>query len=398
MRIVAGSLIAGLSLGIVGCDLLATLNSVAPPGFADPNSVFTIAGQTFRVEVVTTDLNVPWAIGFSPDGSQLFVTERVGDLALIDVASGAIISRTNIRDVADNLPRSEQGLMGLAVSPDFANDQTIYVSYTRPTGNVDFVVNTIARWRLVGTSFEPTENDILIDNIPASFVHDGLPLGFGPDGKLYASTGDANRRADSQDPNALNGKYLRFNPDGSRPDDNPFPGSFTWSLGHRNSQGFDFHPELEGVLVATEHGPSPGLDPAGGRDELNLIQRGANYGWPEVAGDETGPGFTPPIFHTGEDTIAPGGGEFVVGTMYPAWQNAFVFCGLADRQLWVAKLDPNDPSVVMSIEGGMTDAFGRLRAIEQGPDGFLYISTSNRDSRGTPIETDDRILRLVPVE
>ena len=378
-----------------GCDLL----TVSPPATSSPGEVFEIAGQRFTAETVVAGLEVPWAIGFSPDGERMFVTERPGRLRVIDVASGAVLGTTEIDAVAPPLPRSERGLMGLAVSPTFDEDAIVYVSYTIEVPGFLAVSNVVDRWQLVGTGFEPVDPQPIVDDLPAAFVHDGMPLGFGPDGKLYVSVGDATDSNAAQSLEALNGKYLRFNPDGTIPPDNPFgPESPVFSLGHRNSQGFDWHPEREGVLFATEHGSSAPIDGRGGQDELNRVLPGANYGWPLLRGDETMEGFSPPVYHTGEDTIAPGGGSFVSSLRYPAWTNRFIFAGLADQQLWVAQLDPNDPSRLASIQAGLTGAFGRLRAVADGPDGYIYISTSNRDSRGTPVDGDDRILRLVPVE
>lgn len=377
--------------------LLPGCPDATAPGSADPGATFEIAGQRFAVEIVAQELEVPWAIGFAPDAGVMFVTERPGRLLAIDPDSGAVLAELEIENVAPTPPRSEQGLMGLAVSPNFASDGMIYVSYTMPIGAPDFVKNVIDRFRFTGDGFERVDPDVLVDNLPASFLHDGLPLGFGPDGMLYAATGDALDSNLAQDLNALNGKYLRMTPEGVVPADNPIPGSFVYTLGHRNSQGFDWHPTDPTILLATEHGPSFPIDGAGGQDEINRIVAGANYGWPLVRGDQTSAGFKPPIYQTGEKTIAPGGGSFSTGVRYPAWENAFVFAGLADTSLWILHLDPDDPDQVASIEGGMTGAFGRLRAVIEGPDGYLYVSTSNRDTRGTPREGDDKILRLIPI-
>jgi aldose sugar dehydrogenase len=377
--------------------LLPGCPEATAPGSAVSGATFEIAGQRFAVEVVAEGLEVPWALGFAPDASVMFVTERPGRLLALDPDSGAVLARLEIENVAPTPPRSEQGLMGLAVSPNFESDRMIYVSYTMPIGAPDFVKNVIDRFRFTGDAFERVDPDVLVDKLPASFIHDGLPLGFGPDGMLYASTGDATESNRAQDVNALNGKYLRMTPEGAVPTDNPVPDSLVYSLGHRNSQGFDWHPADPTILLGTEHGPSFPLDGAGGQDEINRIVAGANYGWPLVRGDQTGDGFKPPLYQTGDDTIAPGGGSFSTGVRYPAWANAFLFAGLADTSLWVLQLDPDDPDQVATIDSGMTGAFGRLRAVIEGPDGYLYVSTSNRDTRGTPREGDDRILRLIPI-
>jgi glucose/arabinose dehydrogenase len=223
-------------------------------------------------------------------------------------------------------------------------------------------------------------------------------LRFGPDGKLYASTGEATQSERAQDLEFLGGKFLRMNPDGSIPDDNPFGQSLVWSLGHRNPQGFDFHPELPDVLLSTEHGSSRGFDGAGGEDEINRIYPGANYGWPDFRRDESAPGIEPPLWHSGDDPIAPAGATFCSGRRYPNWKNAFLFVGLRGASLRLVRLVEGDPGQVESVARALQDEFGRLRAIAEGPDGYVYISTSNRDSRGTPGPNDDQILRLLPVD
>jgi glucose/arabinose dehydrogenase len=385
--------LAGLTC-LVGCGLLDILPTNPRP-IAQPGTVFEIEGQRFRVESVVTGLEVPWAMGFSPDGSMLFVTERPGRLIMIDTASWEIVVQQRIDEVVFPLPRSERGLMGLAVSPDFDQDRSIFVSYTTPSSGG--IKNIIDKFRFTGSGFERVISTPVVDNLPAAFIHDGLPLGFCPDGKLYASIGETAQAERAQDLDFLGGKFLRFNPDGTVPEDNPFGDSPVWSLGHRNPQGFAFHPQLEGVIISTEHGSSKGLDGAGGEDEVNRIIAGGNYGWPDLRGDETAEGFEAPLWNSGTEPIAPAGGTFCTGQQYPAWEDAFLFVGLRGASLWVVRLS-EDATSVASIRRGLQDQFGRLRAITEGPDGFLYMTTSNRDTRGTPGPDDDRILRLVPVD
>jgi glucose/arabinose dehydrogenase len=298
--------------------------------------------------------------------------------------------------VAPSLPRSEIGLMGLAVSPDFNEDALIYVSYTTPDG--PGFRNVVARFRLGAQGFEPADAKPLIDNLPAAYVHDGLPLRFGPDGMLYASTGEATQAQRAQDVTYLGGKFLRFKADGTIPADNPFSGSPVWSLGHRNPQGFAFHPTRPDLLLATEHGSSFPLDGTGGEDELNRVLPGRNYGWPLYRRDDTAPGFEPPLWHSGNEPIAPAGAAFCTTDRFPAWRDAFLFVGLRGASLWVVRLTTDATDQVASIERGLQDELGRLRALTEGPDGNLYVATSNRDGRGTPGPEDDRILRLVPLE
>ena len=381
------------STTFAGCGVVFPTN--APPADGVPGAVFELAGQRFRVETVVSGLEVPWALGFTPDGSALFVTERPGRLNLIDLASGQTLHSQVIPTVSPPFIRSEQGLMGLAVAPNYADDPLVYVSYTvgAPIGQT----NVIERYRVTNEGFVAADAAPVVPGLPASFIHDGLALRFGPDGKLYASTGEATERDRAQDLAFLGGKFLRMQPDGSVPDDNPFGDSLVWSLGHRNPQGFDFHPERPDVLLSTEHGPSFPIDGNGGLDEVNRIRAGGNYGWPLLRGDETADGFDPPIYHSGVDAIAPAGATFCTGRRYPAWSNAFLFVGLRGASLWVGQLN-EDADSFTSLARGLENEFGRLRAIAEGPDGYIYISTSNRDGRGTPVAGDDRVLRLDPVE
>lgn len=392
LRGVVFVVLAACFVGGLGCNLLPTN---PPPLDGDADQVFEIAGQRFRVETVATGLEVPWSLAFLPDG-RLVLTERPGRLRILDVSNGATLLVQHIQDVAPQLPRSEVGLMGLAVSPQFESDGLVYVSYTSPVGFG--LKNVVERLRLRESGFERADAAPLIDHLPAGYVHDGLPLRFGPDGKLYASTGEATKAQQAQDLDYLGGKFLRFNADGTIPADNPFPGSPVWSLGHRNPQGFAFHPTRPDLLLATEHGSSFPLDGTGGEDEVNRILPGRNYGWPLYRRDQTAAGFEPPWWQSGDEAIAPAGATFCTGSLFPAWRDAFLFVGLRGASLWVMQLAADGPDGVADIDRGLRDQYARLRAIVEGPDGHIYMSTSNRDGRGTPGPDDDRILRLVPVE
>jgi aldose sugar dehydrogenase len=230
---------------------------------------------------------------------------------------------------------------------------------------------------------------VLVDGILGNVNHDGGRVKFGPDGKLYWTTGDAQNGALAQDVDSLNGKILRYNPDGSIPGDNPFPNSPVYSFGHRNPQGLAWQPG-SGRLYATEHGPSG--SPSCCRDEVNLIEPGNNYGWPLITGDETRPGLVPPIIQSGNTvTWAPTGATFV--TQGP-WAGSMLFGGLRGTALYRLVLDPQDPRKVTSLERLLAGQFGRLRDVVEGPDGTIYFTTSNRDGRGNPSADDDRIIRL----
>ncbi len=385
---------------VAGCGLELLLPTNAGP-IVDgtgpgADKVYELAGQRFRVETVVENLEIPWAIAFCDCGGFLYFTERPGRLSVFNLSTRRMVLVAELTDVAPPIPRSERGLMGLALSPNWSRDHTLFVSYTSEAADGS-VRNIIEPWIVAGDRIERGGGPI-VANLPAAFVHEGLGLGFGPDGKLYASTGDALQAARAQDLDYLGGKFLRFNPDGSIPDDNPFPGSPVWSLGHRNPQGFAWHPERPDVLMATEHGSSFLLDGTGGEDEINLIRPRANYGWPLYRRDATAPGFEAPLWNSGDESIAPAGATFCTGRKFPAWKNALLFATLRGASLFVIRFDPNDPTRIVSVDRGLQGEFGRLRAIREAPDGSIYLSTSNRDGRGTPAVADDRILRLVPVE
>jgi glucose/arabinose dehydrogenase len=325
-----------------------------------------------RVTVVATGLEVPWALAFAPDG-RLFITERPGRIRVLrdgrlDPQPLATLSVAS---------RGESGLMGLALDPGFARTGRLYVCYTmdKRGGLVNrLTVLTLREGRL-------GDERVLIDDIPGASVHDGCRVKFGPDGKVYVTTGDAGESRLAQRRDSLAGKILRLNPDGTVPADNPFPGSPIYTLGHRNPQGLAW--DAAGRLFASEHGPS-GFP--GGHDELNRIRPGRNYGWPEVHGQGGAPRFEDPVLESGLRTWAPAGMAIVGSAAYVA--------ALRGRRLLRVGLaaDGSVTGVSALLEG----THGRLRDVVVGPDGALYITTSNRDGRGSAAAGDDRILRLMP--
>lgn len=330
-----------------------------------------------RAEVIATGLEVVWEVAFSTDG-RLFLTERPGRLRLID--QGRLLPEPLA--VLPVAAQGEGGLLGLALHPQFPQEPYLYLYYTYPQR--DGLRNRVARFTLQGNqALEPL---VLLEGIPGNTLHDGGRLRFGPDGKLYITTGDALQPALAQDPASLAGKVLRLNPDGSIPQDNPFPGSPVWSLGHRNPQGLAWHSET-GRLFITEHGPV-------GRDEVNLIQPGANYGWPLVVGRAGKEGLVDPIAEY-TPAIAPSGAAFYTGEAFPEWQGDLFFATLRGEHLHRIRLDRTGREVIAQ-ERLFPGEFGRLRSVAQGPHGLLYLTTSNRDGRGEPAPEDDRILRLAP--
>ena len=231
---------------------------------------------------------------------------------------------------------------------------------------------------------------VLLDDVRGSRVHDGGRVKFGPDGKLYWTMGDAGNMPLAQSLDSWNGKILRINSDGTVPADNPFPGSPIYSYGHRNPQGLAWQPGT-GRLYASEHGPSGAQSCC---DEVNYVQAGMNYGWPQVFGDRTAAGTVPPIVQSGPqsaNTWAPGGATFVSSG---PWAGSLLFVGLRGESLYRVALDPANPTAVLGFERLLQGEYGRLRDVVEGPDGALYIATSNRDGRGRPVANDDRVLRL----
>jgi len=341
--------------------------------------VFTTAdGVRFTVDVVATNLQIPWSLAFAPDG-RLFVTERPGRVRILDLAARTMATALTLDD---SLQDGEAGTLGLALDPSFSSNRLVYLYYTaRMSGGS---VNRVVRYREVGGQL--AERVILLDNIPAAGTHDGGRIRFGPDGLLYITAGDAASSSLAQDLASLAGKILRINPDGTTPRDNPFS-SRVYSYGHRNPQGLDWHP-VTGDLWASEHGNT-------GNDEINVIERGANYGWPRIEGSQTMPGMQTPItFYS--PAIAPSGASFYRAQRFPAFVNNFFVATLRGTHIHRIRIDPSSPRRIMAQELLLEGRFGRIRDVISGPDGLIYFSTSNTDGRGSATSSDDRIARLVP--
>ncbi|MEO8065488.1 MAG: PQQ-dependent sugar dehydrogenase [Candidatus Doudnabacteria bacterium] len=319
------------------------------------------------VQVVATGLNVPWDIVFLP-GGDMMVTQRTGAIRRIG-AHPATITIPSVAHVG------EGGLMGMVLHPQFEQNSLIYLFYTT-TGKT----NQIVRFKLNGDKL--TEDKVIIGNIASSIYHDGGRMAFGPDGMLYITTGDAQNPNSAQDLNSLNGKILRLTADGAIPANNPF-GTAVWSYGHRNPQGIVW--DDRGRMWETEHGPSATW-PNCCQDELNLIEKGKNYGWPNSVGDNVAAGTVGPIKHSGRSIWAPGGIVYVNHSLF--------FGGLKGSALYEAKLGSDGK--IAAFVGHLKGTYGRLRAVVLGPDGYLYITTSNRDGRGTVRSGDDKIIKVKP--
>ena len=339
------------------------------------------SAQEFTVETVVTGLATIWAIDFAADG-RIFLTERSGRIRT--VASGRLDPEPWI--TLDVVESAESGLLGLALDPEFATNGFVYVAYTYSTADGGFQ-NRLVRLREDLETKRGMFDAVLLDDVRGGRVHDGGRVKIGPDGKLYWTMGEAGLQPLAQDRASWNGKILRINLDGTIPDDNPFPGSPVYSLGHRNPQGIAWQPGT-GRLYAIEHGPSGSQSCC---DEVNYIQPGRNYGWPIVFGDRAADGTEPAVIQSADATWAPGGAAFV---SRGPWAGSLVFAGLRSESLYRVALDASDATTVFGFEQVFRRDFGRLRDVVEGPDGALYVSTSNRDGRGTPAPEDDRLLRV----
>jgi glucose/arabinose dehydrogenase len=332
----------------------------APPA---PAAVRAAGGFDFsRPEVVATGLEVPWGMAFLPDGSAL-VAER-NRARIMRVRPGA--QPEEVARVPGVVPGGEGGLLGIAVSPTFGADNLVYAYFTA-SGD-----NRIVRFRLDN----PGSQQAVLTGIPKASIHDGGRIAFGPDGNLYAGVGDANQTGNAQNPNSLAGKILRMRPDGSVPPGNPF-GSLVYSLGHRNVQGLAW--DAQGRLYATEFGQNR-------FDEVNAIVAGGNYGWPIVEGRGTDARFVNPIVVWGTAEASPSGAAIANDTLFAA--------ALRGTRLWLVPLDGNGGADTPTFE--LRGTFGRLRTVTLGPDGWLWVATSNRDGRGNPAPADDRVIRFPP--
>jgi glucose/arabinose dehydrogenase len=338
-------------------------------------------------EVVTTGLDTVWELAWGPDDF-IWVTERGGRISRVDPQSGA---RSTVGQV-DVAEIGEGGLMGLAFHPDFSTQPWIYVAHTTVSGGS--TQNRVIRLRYNGTSLGTPE--VILQGIAGSSIHNGSRLAIGPDRFLYVTTGDASDASMAQNRESLSGKILRLTLEGQAAPGNPF-GTRIYSYGHRNPQGMVFAPD--GTLYVTEHGPSD-------NDEVNRIEAGRNYGWPNVHGrcdGDIGPAelsfcsanavAEPLAIWT--PTIAPAGVGYYDHTLIPGFRRSLIFATLKDATLYRLQLS-GDGRSVESTETLFDGDFGRLRAVLVAPDGSIYIGTSNRDGRGTPMPNDDRIIRLRP--
>jgi len=344
-------------------------------GFTE-NEVF------FKVDTLAKDLTVPWQITFLPDGTMLF-TERPG---VVRLYRNGKLSLKPILQVNDIKAETKTGLLGMAVDPAFEKTRFIYLSHNYGENNRLWL--RVVRYEFNNDTL--THPKTLIEQIPAARNHTGCRLAFGADQKLYISTGDADQPILAQDLKTYNGKILRINKDGSIPSDNPFVKNDTahqeiWSYGHRNPQGLAFNPDTK-QLYATEHGPTGG-------DEVNIIEKGANYGWPVIHHQESRAGMITPFLEY-SPSIGPAEARFYNGKAFPQLNNNLLVACLRGESILRIEMEQGK---VIKQEVLLKKQYGRIRSLVVGPDGYIYISTSNLDLPESKGERPyDMILRLRP--
>ncbi|MGY4690642.1 PQQ-dependent sugar dehydrogenase [Salibacterium sp. K-3] len=317
---------------------------------------------SFTAETVTTGLNVPWEVQVHNDS--FYISERNGKIVHVNEEGDKQRQELELNEPV--AASGEGGLLGMQLAPDFEQSQEAWVYHTYKQNQSLF--NRIVSVTLEDGTWQ--ENDVLIENIPGGSIHNGGRLKLGPDGMLYATAGDTGNENTAQNRESKAGSILRMTQEGEIPEDNPFDGSYIYSYGHRNPQGISWNEN--GSMFSSEHGSSA-------RDEINLIKEGANYGWPEITGDEHAENMRTPLIHSGSDTWAPSGTTF-------GKSGAFYVTGLRGTQLMRFDVKNETMEVVFSGEG-------RLRDVLQ-YDGSFYVITNNRDGRGNPDEQDDLLLKL----
>lgn len=387
-NLVCFALLAFFSLGVLSCS--AADGAVDFPKVPASKSV-----PQFKVETVAENLEIVWSIVFAPDG-RMFFTERPGRVRVIE--NGKLREKPFF-SIPDIELSGESGLMGMTLHPNFAENRFIYLAYAYQDAAKEQNVRVV-RYRDSGETL--VEPKTIIEAIPASKYHAGTRLKFGPDAKLYITTGDATKQKRAQDLSSINGKTLRLNDDGTIPADNPFVNQKNarpeiWTYGHRNAQGMDFQPET-GLMFQTEHGPSiidgVSLFKRTGGDEVNIVERGKNYGWDKISHSMTKAGMETPIIEF-SPAIAPGSGMFYRGALFPEFKNNFFFGALKGEMIVRLVMDGRK---IVSRDNLVEKQYGRIREVAEAPDGSIYFSTSNRDGRGNATKNDDRILRIVTLE
>ncbi|RLU96740.1 glucose sorbosone dehydrogenase [Streptomyces griseocarneus] len=370
--------LAAAALLVAGCSGGGGLPGVATPSTRAPGSASPGApsvptapakGSVKVVRTLTTKLNSPWGLAPLPGGDLLVGSRDTGKILRVSEKDGA---QSEIGSVPGVAAAGEGGLLGLALSPRFADDHLLYAYFTTASDN------RIAQLRY--DEAKPAgqrlgQPNTVFQGIPKGQIHNGGRIAFGPDGMLYAGTGEAGERTPAQDPKSPGGKILRMTPDGRPAPGNPHPDSVVYTLGHRNVQGLAW--DTDKRLWASEFGQDTW-------DELNLIEPGANYGWPEVEGRANHPGFRDPVLQWKPSEASPSGLAYAKGSLWMA--------ALRGERLW--RIPLRGASVAAAPQAFLTGEYGRLRTVVATDDGGLWLTTSNTDGRGHPGGDDDRLLRL----
>lgn len=360
------------------------------PAQQENASIYLLDSTYVRVTPMASHLDVPWEITGGPN-DEIWFTEQAGKVNKIDAESGHVKTLLTLPDL---YRERTSGLLGMVVHPNMSETPYIFIAYSaRKSDHVH--VSRVVRYTY---KTDTLINPLTILEYPAWKGHFGARMAIAPDGKLIVATGDGAQDENAQDIASPNGKILRFNVDGSIPSDNPFANSSVWAWGLRNPQGLAF--SSKGILYNSDHGDATD-------DEVNMIQKGGNYGWPKIAGYVDTPEerlfakdsiLVPPL-QAWTPTIAPAGLVYYTSAEIPEWKNTLLLATLKGNSLYALPLNK---------EGTKTDtvyhfferAFGRIRAVYASPDGAVYIATSNRDwnPNGFAGDDDDRILQIKKVD
>ncbi|HET7616591.1 MAG TPA: PQQ-dependent sugar dehydrogenase [Bacillales bacterium] len=357
-----GAMLVSLSLAVAVSAVGCSDQSESEPRPQDERKTEqTSSPSDMDSKVLATDLDVPWNI--VKHGDIFYISERPGKIVKID--ENGDVHEMPLQLAKNVVQSGEGGLLGFVLSPDFDASKTAYVYHTYKQNGKLF--NHIVKIKWTGNKW--IETDVLLDGIPGGPIHNGGRLKFGPNGKLFATTGDASAEENAQELDSLSGKILRMNTDGSIPETNPFSDSYVYSYGHRNPQGLAW--SGDGKMYEAEHGLSA-------HDEINLIEPGKNYGWPAIRGEETKEDMVSPLFQSGEETWAPSGLAYYNGALYIA--------GLRGEQIRRFDLENHTSKVIFHGAGRLRDILIQDRA--------AYVITNNTDGRGTPRPHDDRLMKI----
>ncbi|WP_309492056.1 PQQ-dependent sugar dehydrogenase [Paenibacillus anseongensis] len=356
-----------VGIGIVGMAVIL-LSSACSDKLSSTTKSKTVESQTKAgnaYTILAEKLRTPWSIQF--DEETVYVSEREG--SIVKISNGSV-SRQKVKLNKPLKVQGEGGFLGIQLAPDFQKSRQAYAYHTYEEGGKIF--NRVIVLQEINGEWKEIKS--FLEGIPSGQIHNGGRLAIGPDNMLYMTTGDSGVDKLAQDLNSSAGKILRMTLDGKVPSDNPFAKSYVYSYGHRNSQGIAW--DKQGRMFSSEHGPSGN---PGGHDEINLIEKGNNYGWPVIIGNEKKEGMVTPLYQTGDTAIAPSGididadGQILIAT-------------LVGKKLY--RFNPDTKQMAAVLEGE-----GRLRDVRL-HNGDIYVLTNNTDGRGSPSASDDRLLML----